>query len=309
MDVAAAAVGDLGVDLGKTSCRVRLLTRDGALEGSWTGAEGFAAANGMAQALAAFDGALSQLPEGSLATIRRIGVGAAGVDAGREAARAFATALARRHGAEVAIVSDALAAHAGALMGGAGTVLVAGTGAVAFHVDEEGAVTRADGWGIWLGDLGSGRWIGQEGLRRVLRARDGLGAPTTLTDAAATLAGSVEALPRHVSGTAQPERVLGAFAPVVLEHATAGDAVARAIVAEAVAHLTQTAAACTAPGERLSLVGGLTGSAEFAARLAGALAARGLAPTPPLGDPVAGALLMCAASDLPHERSAIRVRQ
>jgi N-acetylglucosamine kinase-like BadF-type ATPase len=308
VDTAAAAVGDLGVDLGKTSCRVRLVTPDGAVEAAWSGAEGFAAADGAAQALAAFDGALSALPEGAPHAIRRIGVGAAGVDAGREAARAFAAELARRHRAEVAIVSDALAAHAGALGGATGTVLVAGTGAVAFHLDDAGAVTRADGWGIWLGDLGSGRWIGQEGLRRVLQARDGLGPRTTLTDAAAALAGAVDALPRYVSGTARPERVLGGFAPVVLEHAAAGDAVAAAIVAEAVARLAATTAACTAPGERLSLVGGLTGSAWFSARLAAALAARGLAPTAPLGDPVAGALLLCAASDLPHERSAIRVR-
>jgi N-acetylglucosamine kinase-like BadF-type ATPase len=188
-------------------------------------------------------------------------------------------------------------------------VLIAGTGAVAVRVGADGERTRADGWGIWLGDFGSGRWIGQEGLRRVLHARDGLAAETSLTAAAISAAGSLDALPRYVSGGGNPERVLGAFAPVVLEHALAGDRVADEIIGEATEHLARTTAACARPGEPLAVVGGLASSPEFFGRLADALAARGLEPRQALDDAVAGALLICAHPEFPHERSAIRVRR
>lgn len=234
---------------------------------------------------------------------------AAGVESNRDAASHFAEALAQRFGATVAVVSHALAAHIGALGGQPGTVLVAGTGAAAIHVSQEGKVSRADGWGIWLGDLGSGRWIGQEGLRRVLRAHDALGPATSLTEAALPLAGSLDALPRYVSGGGQPERVLAAFAPMVLDHASQGDEVAVAILETAVENLAATAAACTPRGDKLSLVGGLTSSTIFRARLVAALESHQLTVTPALNDAVAGALLLCVRTNLPHEGSVIRVRE
>jgi len=303
-----AGAGDLGIDLGKTSCRVRLICPDGVLEGQGSGATGFAAGDaGIAQALAALDAALRQLAPSALGGVRRIGVGAAGVDANRAAATTFAAALAARFGAPVTVVSDALAAHAGALGGDAGTVLIAGTGAVAFHLDRDGALRRADGWGIWLGDLGSGRWIGQEGLRRALLARDLIGSSTSLVGAAEGLTGSLEDLPRYVSSAPQPERLLAAFAPAVLHHAEEGDEVALAIVEEAVGHLAATAAACTPPGERVSVVGGLTSSDLLLARLGAALGSHALEVSPARGDAVTGALLISSCPTLPHERLAIRV--
>lgn len=301
--------GDMAVDLGKTSCRVRLLTRGGRVEASTAGFEGFARGDdGVRQALDAVTAALSQLPGGAGATIRRVGVGAAGVDADRGHARRFATALRDRWHAEIAVASDAIAAHAGALGGACGTVLIVGTGAVAYRVSSEGMLARADGWGIWLGDLGSGRWIGQEGLRRVLRAGDRLAPATSLSDPARRLAGDLSALPRYVSGGGHPERVLAAFAPVVLEHAAAGDDVASAIVAEAVQHLTETACACAMPDDGLSVVGGLMRSTFLNTRLTAALTRRGLHPTAPVGDALDGALLICATPEIPHERFTIRVR-
>jgi len=303
-----ADAGDLGIDLGKTSCRVRLICPDGVLEGQANGAAGFAAGDeGVAQALAALDAALGQLPASALVEVRRVGIGAAGVDANREAASAFARTVAARFGAPVTVVSDALAAHAGALGGDRGTVLIAGTGAVAFHLDAGGVLQRADGWGIWVGDLGSGRWIGQEGLRRSLQARDLIGPPTSLAEPAAALGGGLEELPRYVSDSPQPQRLLAGFAPTVLRHAEAGDRVAAAIVDEAVRHLSATAAACTPPKDRVSVVGGLTSSDWFLERLVASLGSLGLDVTPPVADAVAGALLICTSPSLPHERLAIRV--
>jgi N-acetylglucosamine kinase-like BadF-type ATPase len=301
--------GDVGVDLGKTSCRIRLITAEGMIESDWSGASGFAAGTaGVEQALSAVDGALARMPSEARAGIRRIGVAAAGASANPDAASTFAEALAQRQDAAVAVVTDALGAHIGALGGRPGTVLIAGTGSIAVHVSSDGTVSRADGWGIWLGDLGSGRWIGQEALRRVLRCRDGLARDTSLTEAAVQWGGSLDALPRRVSEGGQPERVLASFAPVVLEHAEQKDEVALSIVAEAVEKLAETAAACTTADEPLAIVGGLTSSTMFRERLTAALESRGRTITPALDDAVAGALLLCVRTDLPHERSVIRVR-
>lgn len=304
----AGQVGDIGVDLGKTSCRVRLRTRRGTAEASGPGFEGFAkGADGVREALDAVGCTLRALRDDDRAAITRFGIGAAGADADRAHAEKFAAALRDRWHAGIAVASDAVVAHAGALGGADGTVLIVGTGAVAYHLSTDGVLTRADGWGIWLGDLGSGRWMGQEALRRVLRARDGLAPATSLTDAARAAAGTLAALPRHVSGGGHPERVLAGFAPAVLSHAADGDAVAVAIVDEAVGYLTDTACACTTAEDRLAVVGGLMGSALLRTRLTDSLAARGLHPMEPSGDALDGALLLCAVPETPHERFTIRV--
>ncbi len=64
----------------------------------------------------------------------------------------------------------------------AGTVLVAGTGSIAFHISPSGVVERAGGWGYGLSDLGSGNWVGAEAIRCALLALDGAANPDPLTD-------------------------------------------------------------------------------------------------------------------------------
>lgn len=56
---------------------------------------------------------------------------------------------------------------------GAGVVVVAGTGSVAFGVDGLGNTHRIGGWGYQTSDLGSGYWIGAALLREALLFADG----------------------------------------------------------------------------------------------------------------------------------------
>ncbi|MBW0014982.1 MAG: ATPase, partial [Mycobacterium sp.] len=155
-------------------------------------------------------------------------VGAAGAMAAPDAARALGDALLATLGAErVAVSSDAVIAHAGALDGRPGGVLIAGTGVVAIAIDADGTLRTADGWGPWLGDEGGGAWIGAAGLRAALRAHDGRGPSTTLLDAARAHFGAPETWPAQLTDAAG----LASFAPDVL--AAEGDATARAIVAAA----------------------------------------------------------------------------
>lgn len=75
--------------------------------------------------------------------------------------------LARHH-----VCNDALLALR-TVTQGAGVVVVAGTGSVAFGVDELGGMRRIGGWGYQISDLGSGCWIGAALLREALLFADG----------------------------------------------------------------------------------------------------------------------------------------
>lgn len=134
----------------------------------------------------------------------------------------------------VVVVSDIEIAHAGALGGEPGIVLVVGTGAVAFGRNAAGQTARADGWGWLLGDGGSGFWIGQRALQAVCAAADGRGEPTRLTEPVLAHFGvdRVDELPRALYGTFDRTRI-AAVAPLVAQQAAAGDAVSQVILRRA----------------------------------------------------------------------------
>jgi N-acetylglucosamine kinase-like BadF-type ATPase len=113
--------------------------------------------------------------------VAAICVGMASVDRPAEAAlmRAMLDRIAPR--AKTLVVNDALIALEAGAPGGAGIVLLAGTGSIAYGRDTNGHAARAGGWGYVLGDEGSGYWLGRQALRSVMRAADGRGRPTTLT--------------------------------------------------------------------------------------------------------------------------------
>jgi glucosamine kinase len=73
------------------------------------------------------------------------------------------------------VVSDIeLAYHANFSMG-EGILLYAGTGSVAFAIDEHSTKYQIGGWGYLLGDEGAGYWIGKEGVRLALMVIEGKG--------------------------------------------------------------------------------------------------------------------------------------
>src|SRR5271166_3055499 len=269
----------LAVDLGKTSCRATAHGR----RAESAGAPGLAAPGGLRAAEAAI-----------LAVARELGpvdeviVGAAGALVAPDAARALGVALlASLRVKRVAVTSDAVIAHAGALDGKPGVVLIAGTGVVALSIGADGALRTADGWGPWLGDEGGGAWIGAAGLRAALRAHDGRGPSTTLLDTARARFGAPETWPAQLTNGA----ALASFAPDVL--AAQGDAAARAIVSAAAEALAATARAI---GDGpVAMVGGLSRFEALRARL-------NLVPA--AGDALDGALRLGAI----HEPHVIRVQ-
>ncbi len=84
--------------------------------------------------------------------------------------------------ANVRVYDDIDAAHAGALAGEEGAVIIAGTGSAALAV-VDGKRHQAGGWGFHIGDQMSAAILGRELVRRTVEAVDGLVSGSPLTDA------------------------------------------------------------------------------------------------------------------------------
>jgi glucosamine kinase len=145
----------------------------------------------------------------------------------------------------VRVVDDGKIALQGALGSTPGILLIAGTGSVAYGRGEDGRTARCGGWGMTVGDEGSGYWIGRGAVRAALQAADGRGPPTRLL---ADLLDELRlpgpaAVPPWV-GRAE-KRDLGALVPLVVRAAQSGDGVAATLLRDA-AHALATHAAALA---------------------------------------------------------------
>lgn len=298
----------LAVDLGKTGCRA-VLAGDGRREAHGPGSPGLAAPDGPALACAAILAVARLVLDGPVGAVCAGAAGAlAAPGAALELARLLCAGLPAR---TAAVASDAVTSHAGALGGEPGVVLAVGTGAVALGIGPNGAMHRADGSGLWLGDEGGGAWIGLHGLRAALRAADGRGTATALLAASARL-GPPDVLPGLVEGHPNPPRFAAAFAGDVARAAAAGDAVARAIMGQAVTALAGSVrAAARLAGRRpvqVAVTGGLLRlGPAFAEPLVAALRALpGVEPVPARGTALDGALLLASHKCAVHERHTAR---
>ncbi len=128
--------------------------------------------------------------------------------------------------------TDARVALTGAVGFGPGIVIISGTGSVAFGRNASGQESRAGGWGPTLGDEGSGFWIAREGLSAIVRAHDGRGLATRMTE---LLCGEynlcrAEDLPQFVYATTTHADDIARYGKLVIEAAQLGDDVAREIM-------------------------------------------------------------------------------
>jgi glucosamine kinase len=135
--------------------------------------------------------------------------------------------------------SDVEVAFAAGTEATTGSVLVAGTGAVAARIDGGRLVATAGGHGWLLGDEGSGFWLGREAVRATLHALDAGDPPGALGEAVlSTLpdpGGGRAALVQQAY--AQSPVALSSLAPLVTAAHDAGDPVAGRIVLAAIDHL------------------------------------------------------------------------
>ncbi|WP_377272381.1 N-acetylglucosamine kinase [Peterkaempfera sp. SMS 1(5)a] len=167
------------------------------------------------------------------------------------------------------VVPDAAVAFAAGSATGSGSVLIAGTGAIAVRMDRWEEVRRADGLGWLLGDLGSGFWMGREAVRLTLEALSGrvhapvlapmvleelLGSPAASAPAAGPDPGG--ALANRLVAAVYADRpvALARLAPLVTAAAEHEDPAAADLVEAAARHLMATLAAVRRPGERTPVV-------------------------------------------------------
>jgi N-acetylmuramic acid 6-phosphate etherase len=181
--------------------------------------------------------------------------------------------------AVVEVSADAPLLLAAGTPDGWGVAVVAGTGSIAVARSPDGRTSRSGGWGYLLGDEGSGYALSLAAMQAIARMSDDRGPETLLARSL------LERL--HLN---QPQELiaaiyrgdlgrpaLAALAPLVLEAAEAGDAVAGDIVQEGAGHLASMIASCAVQlglvqPYPLVLSGGLLlASASYRDRLLGAL--------------------------------------
>lgn len=250
----------LGIDGGGSGCRAAVADDAGRFLGR--GAAGPAniasdPAGAVANILAAARAALAEAGVDSGA-VAAVGLGLAGANAAGAAARLRAGLPFARS----AIETDAVTVTLGALGAGDGIVAALGTGSV-FTAQRAGRVRRIGGWGLALGDEGSGAWIGRAVLARALRAVDGFVAETPLTAALVAEHGG----PDGIAAFAVAARAAD-FAALAPRVTASDDPAAAAVMARASAHVARAIDLLQRAGA-LPVVfqGGLGG--VHAARLAG----------------------------------------
>lgn len=145
----------------------------------------------------------------------------------------------------VSVATDIVAAHAAALAGRPGVALIAGTGSSCLGRDAEGRTHQVGGWGSLLDDVGGATWIGTQAMVAAVRAFDGRGAPTALTDAVMRHFGlaHLRELLVVVDANHLPRGARADLSPLVTEAAADGDPVACDVLARGAEALAECAAA------------------------------------------------------------------
>jgi glucosamine kinase len=168
---------------------------------------------------------------------RALCAGLAGV--GREEERQAMLAALRRLdlAEEVDVRADALIALDDAFGDGAGILIIAGTGSVAWGRGPTETVARCGGWGPQIGDEGSGAWIGRRALGIVAAASDGREPDTALVGAILTHLQIVEPTDLIPWATGASPADLAALVPAIVQTADHGDLRANSLLALAVEEL------------------------------------------------------------------------
>ncbi|MEX0601012.1 MAG: BadF/BadG/BcrA/BcrD ATPase family protein [Rhodothermales bacterium] len=240
--------------------------------------------------------ATERLPHGAVTSVCA-GVAGAGRERDQHRIReGIMNELGDRAPHRLRITHDGDIALEAAFEGRSGIMVIAGTGSVTLARTRDGAFLRAGGWGYLIGDEGSGYALGAGGLRALAHAFDG-GPDTAISE---LLAASRDvATPDDLNELVYQKKVpLQKFAPLVIQAARDGDAIAREILSRETRGLAQQvrwlADRCPSVRPRVALLGGVTNEPTYREALRDALLE--VLPdwkmTEPLNRPVVGAWRM-----------------
>lgn len=255
----------LGIDGGGSGCRAALADATGRVLGEGRG--------GPANVVSDPDTALA-----SVLAAARAAMAAAGEDddlgrlvavlglAGANVAEAAAAFRARMPFAAARVENDVVVAVKGALGPDDGIVAAIGTGSI-YGVQRSGRVRLAGGWGLVLGDHGSGARIGRDLYEAALLAHDGFIATTPLLAGVLGEMGSPDAIVAFARRATPADFARAAPRVLAATGAAAGDPAAARILAEADAAIARALDHLEADGPiPIVFTGGL--GPTFAARLA-----------------------------------------
>lgn len=229
----------VGVDGGGTRTRAVIVDTTGRVMGRGEYAGAVASVTDPTTAAEAVCGAVRRAAEEAGVALPAAALWGGLAGAGSQAARtAVAEALSERGLADrVVLGTDVEAAFHHAFGSGPGVLVISGTGSIVWARSELGEVHRVGGWGRHLGDEGSGFALGMQALRRAVRSEDGREPPTALRTGVLDALGlpSVEDLVAWIDRASKAD--VAALAPLVVGAADRDDAVAAAVVDEAVEEL------------------------------------------------------------------------
>ncbi|UFT98708.1 hypothetical protein KO561_16140 [Radiobacillus kanasensis] len=142
----------------------------------------------------------------------------------------------------IIVKNDAVSALKSGTSSASGTVLIAGTGSIAYSMsgDAESPI-RVGGWGYLFGDEGSGFEIGKEALRTVMKAYDGRGSNSALTEVILQYLDLQDPseLVTAIYESSNPRQSIASLARPVLELAANGDQKAEGLVHHAIGNLLE----------------------------------------------------------------------
>ena len=300
-----------GFDAGQTHTRCRLSDLQGRVlaEGEGSGVSHLHSATGPEKFQAALASSLAAARQGLGPELRQhqpplaaAAIGASGIEQ-HSPSQALGTRLAQELlGIEAVLVGgDESTALAGAFGGGAGIVLISGTGSICVGRNGQGQLHRCGGWGWLLDGGGSAMDIGRDGLALSLRMADGRLRETPLK---ALLWQALGVQHSHQLKALVVDPNFGAagfarLAPLVSAQAAGGDPQALAIIERAGEELAMLVEG-VAKGLGLEqpplccLGGAITHLAPLQRSFQRVLAERlpGTIPQAPLGDACSGALAL-----------------
>jgi len=206
-------------------------------------------------ALAEICAEIGRVLPGGLGACAVICLGAAGIS--NPVVSGLMTSGLREGGFEGALVlvGDHETALCGAHDGLYGSILIAGTGSIAYGRNGSGDTHRAGGFGHLIDDEGSGYSIGRDLLSAVVRASDGREEPTVVTDLVYERLGigSVREIVGFVYDKNRNKKEIAAIAPLLSAACESGDRAALRIAQKNAEALAETAYAVT---QRLGLQDG-----------------------------------------------------
>ncbi len=159
--------------------------------------------------------------------------------AGTEPTRSVVETALREAGLSslTSVGADAEATFYDAFPSGPGILLIAGTGSIALGRGADGSRLRVGGWGLHLGDEGSGYRIGMSALHAFARGEDGRGVSTELRDSVLEVLGLAGPgdLIKWIASAQKAD--VASLVPLIFEVAEAGDQAALTVIEEAVDEL------------------------------------------------------------------------